>query len=133
MEPRLKLNKDSLEPPVDVTLYRSIVGSLRYLLHTRPDLAFAVGMVSRFMEKPTLEHMAAVKHILRYVKGTLNFGFVYEKKEGDLELIGFSDSDLAGDNNDRKSTSGLIFFLGANPISWCSQKQKVVALSSCEA
>jgi Reverse transcriptase (RNA-dependent DNA polymerase) len=76
MEPRLKLNKDSLEPPVDVTLYRSIVGSLRYLLHTRPDLAFSVGMVSRFMEKPTMEHMAAVKHILRYVKGTLNFGCV---------------------------------------------------------
>ncbi|KAL6311032.1 hypothetical protein AAG906_015921 [Vitis piasezkii] len=133
MEPRLKLSKESTSPPVDTTLYRSIVGSLRYLLHTRPDLAFSVGMVSRYMEKPTTEHMAAVKHILRYVKGTLNLGCVYEKKEGSLELIGYSDSDLAGDTDDRKSTSGLIFFLGSNPISWCSQKQKVVALSSCEA
>ena len=133
MEPRLKLSKESTSPPVDTTLYRSIVGSLRYLLHTRPDLAFSVGMVSRYMEKPTTEHMAAVKHILRYVKGTLNLGCVYEKKEGSLELIGYSDSDLAGDTNDKKSTSGLIFFLGSNPISWCSQKQKVVALSSYEA
>ena len=133
MEPRLKLSKESTNPPVDTTLYRSIVGNLRYLLHTSPDLAFSIGMVSRYMEKPTTEHMAAVKHILRYVKGTLNLGCVYEKKEGSLELIGYSDSDLAGDTDDRKSTSGLIFFLGSNPISWCSQKQKVVALSSCEA
>jgi Reverse transcriptase (RNA-dependent DNA polymerase) len=79
MEPRLKLSKVSSNPLVDKTLYRSIVGSLRYLLHTRPDLAFSVGMVSRYMEKPTMEHMAAVKHILRYVKGTLNSGCVYEK------------------------------------------------------
>jgi hypothetical protein len=74
------------------------------------------------MEKPTTEHMAAVKHILRYVKQILNLGCVYEKKEGSLELIVYSDSDLAGDTNDRKSTSGLIFFLGSSPISWCSQK-----------
>ncbi|XP_039017051.1 secreted RxLR effector protein 161-like [Hibiscus syriacus] len=124
MEPRLKLSKESTSPPVDTTLYRSIVGSLRYLLHTRPDLAFSVGMVSRYMEKPTTEHMAVVKHILRYVKGTLNLGCVYEKKEGSLELIGYSDSDLAGDTNDRKSTSCLIFFLGSYPIIWCSQKHK---------
>ncbi|KAE8723501.1 hypothetical protein F3Y22_tig00012370pilonHSYRG00100 [Hibiscus syriacus] len=107
MEPRLKLSKESTSPPVDTTLYRSIVGSLRYLLHTRPNLAFSVGMVSRYMEKPTAEHMAAVKHILRYVKGTLNLGCVYEKNEGSLELIGYSDSDLAGDTNDRKSTSAV--------------------------
>jgi hypothetical protein len=122
MEPRLKLNKESTNPPIDTILYRSLVGSLRYLLHTRPDLAFSVGMVSRHMEKPTTEHMAAMKHILRYVKGTLNLGCVYEKKEEGLELIGYSDSYLAGDTNDRKSTSGLIFFLGSNPVSWCSQK-----------
>ncbi|XP_039054992.1 uncharacterized mitochondrial protein AtMg00810-like [Hibiscus syriacus] len=105
MEPRLKLSKESTIPPVDTTLYRSIVGSLRYLLHTHPDLAFSVVMVSRYMEKPTTEYMATVKHILRYVKGTLNLGCVYEKKVGSLELIGYSDSDLAGDTNDRKSTS----------------------------
>ena len=65
MEPRFKLSKCSTAPATDATEYRSIVGSLRYLVHTRPDLTFAVGFVSRFMEAPTLEHLAAVKHILR--------------------------------------------------------------------
>ena len=63
-----------------------------------------------------------VKHILRYVKGTLNLGCVYEKKQGGLVLTGYSDSDLAGDTDDRKSTTGVIFFLGSNPVSWSSQK-----------
>jgi Reverse transcriptase (RNA-dependent DNA polymerase) len=133
MEPHLKLSKVSSNPSVDKTLYRSIVGSLRYPLHTRPNLAFSVGMVSRYMENPTMEHMAVVKHILRYMKGTLNYGCVYEKMEGGLVLTGYSDSDHASDIDDRKSTSGIIFFLGSSPVSWCSQKQKVVALSSCEA
>ena len=133
MEPRLKLSKVSSNPPVDATLYRSIVGSLRYLVHTRPDIAFAVGMVSRFMEAPTMEHWSAVKHLLRYISGTRSHGCVYRRGEGALELIGYSDADLAGDCDDRKSTSGAFFFLGQSPMSWQSQKQHVVALSSCEA
>jgi hypothetical protein len=67
MEPRLKLSKQSAEPAVDQTLYRSVVGSLRYLVNTRPDLCFAVGYVSRFLEEPHEDHMGAVEHILRYV------------------------------------------------------------------
>ena len=133
MEPRLKLSKTSSNPPVDKTLYRSVVGSLRYLVHTRPDIAFAVGYVSRFMEAPTTEHWSAVKHLLRYIAGTRSYGCVYRRGEGALELIGFSDADHAGDSDDRKSTSGVFFFLGQNPVSWQSQKQRVVALSSCEA
>jgi Reverse transcriptase (RNA-dependent DNA polymerase) len=134
MEARLKLSKRSSAPPVDQSTYRSIVGSLRYLLHTRPDLAYSVGIVSRFMESPTAEHMAAVKHILRYIKGTLGMGCCYEKKkEGEQRLMRYSDSDMAGDIDDRKSTTGIAFFLGTNLISWVSRKQKVVALSSCEA
>ncbi|CAM8982631.1 unnamed protein product [Rhodiola kirilowii] len=87
------------------------------------------------MESPTTEHLAAVKHILRYVKGTFDMGCYYKKrKEGEeLCLIGYSDSDMAGDVDDRKSTTGVAFFLGSNLISWLSQKHKVVALSSCEA
>jgi hypothetical protein len=124
MEPRLKLSKESKNPPVDVTEYRSIVGSLRYLVHTRLDLSFAVGYVSRFMESPTTEHMSAVKHILRYISGTLKYGcrYMISNKDGE-HLTGFSDADLAGDIDDRKSTSGSIFFFGECPITWQSQKQ----------
>jgi hypothetical protein len=71
MEPRLKLSKQSAAPLVDPTMYRSIVGSLRYLVNSRPDLAYSVGYVSRFMEAPTTEHLVAVKRVLRYVAGTL--------------------------------------------------------------
>jgi hypothetical protein len=69
IEPRLKLSKTGEGKPVDATFYLSIVGSLRYLVHTRPDITFSVGYVSRFMEAPTTEHLAAVKHLLRYFQG----------------------------------------------------------------
>ncbi|XP_062230189.1 secreted RxLR effector protein 161-like [Phragmites australis] len=135
MEPRLKLLKESTAPRVDATAYRSIVGGLRYLLHTRPDLSFSVGYVSWYMEVPTEEHQAAVKRILRCVAGTVSLGIHFKpgNKKELPRLHGYSDSDLAGDVNDRKSTGGVIYFLNDGPISWQSSKQKVVALSSCEA
>jgi hypothetical protein len=118
MEAKLKLNKNSRFPPVDQTRYRSILGSLRYLLYTRPDLAFSVGIVSRFMESPTTEHMMAVKHILRYVKGTTSMGCCYRKMSGEnMSFVGFFDSDMAGDLDDRTNTIGVIYFLGSNPVS----------------
>jgi hypothetical protein len=95
MKPRLKLSKRSKAPAVDATEYRSVVGSLRYLVNTRPDLAYSIGIVSRYMEAPTMEHWAAVKHILRYFKGTTNFGVVYLKKKGKVKILGYSDSDMA--------------------------------------
>lgn len=134
MEARLHFSKYSTCEPVDPTLYRSIVGSLRYLTHTRPDITYAVGIVSRYMEKRATDHLAAVKHILRYVKGTLNFGcFCKSGEEISMSLCGYSDSDLAGDVDDRKSTTGVIFYLGSSPVTWLSQKHKVVSQSSCEA
>ena len=134
MENRLKLSKKDESSPVDKTKFRSIIGSLRYLVNTRPDIAFAFGIVSRFMEDPRATHWAAVKQILRYLARTVNYGFVYKGPSvGDPELVGFSDSDLAGDVDDRKSTSGSVFLLGSNLVTWVSQKQRVVALSSCEA
>jgi hypothetical protein len=132
MEPHLKLSKQSSAPSVDPTRYRNIVGSLRYLVNSRPDLAYSVGYISRFMEAPTTEHLAAVKRVLRYVAGTLQFGCYYQRKK-EAQLVGYSDSDLVGDIDTRKSTTGVIFFLGGNVITWQSQKQRVVALSSCEA
>jgi hypothetical protein len=119
MEPRLKLSKDSSNPSVDATEYRGVGGSLRYLLHTRPDLAFVVGYVSRFMEEPYTEHMATVKHIQRYIAGSIDLGLLYERREKEeLVLDGYSDSDPAGDVDSRKSTSGVIFFLCDSAISW---------------
>lgn len=139
MEVRLRLSAKSSAPDVDATMYRSLVGSLRYLVHTRPDLTFAMGYVSRFMEKPKQDHYAAVKQILRYIAGTINYGIRYPKlgcsndKLTGYTLTGYSDSDLGGDVDERRSTGGVIFFLGDMPVSWQSQKQKTVALSSCEA
>ena len=74
------------------------------------------------MEKPSQEHLNAVKRVIRYVKGTVDYGLVYKKGESNSELIGYSDSDFAGDVGDRKSTSGHIFFLSEMAISWSSQK-----------
>ncbi|XP_039129056.1 uncharacterized mitochondrial protein AtMg00810-like [Dioscorea cayenensis subsp. rotundata] len=91
-------------------------------------------IASRYMEAPTMQHMAAVKNILRYVNGTADFGCYYKRHiKPELELVGFSDSDLVGNLDDRKSTIGMVFFLGASLITWASRKQKIVAFSSCEA
>jgi hypothetical protein len=134
MECRLKLRKLKGEDPVKPTEYRSIIGSLRYIINTRPDLAYAVGVVSRYMEAPGKEHWAAVKHILRYLKGTIRYGCKYDKgAELKPILVGYSDSDFAGDVEDRKSTTGIGYFLGSSLVTWASQKQRIVALSSCEA
>ena len=110
-----------------------MIGCLRYLFHTRPDLAYSVGVASRFMEKPTVLHLKVVKQIFRYLKGTINFGLVYTQEGKDETLSGYSDSDLALDVVARKSTGGMVFYLNDNLVSWCSQKQKTVALSSCES
>jgi hypothetical protein len=88
-------------------MYRSLVGSLRYLVNTRPDIAFSVGYVSRFMEKPTQEQFGVVKRIIRYVAGTVNFGCLYRKDE-EWKLYGYSDSDMSGDIDTRKNTSGIL-------------------------
>jgi hypothetical protein len=108
------------------------VGSLRNLAHTQPDLAFFVGYVSRFMQRPTTEHQQVVKRIIRYVVGTLDHDLYYLRCLGEAHLIGYSDSDHAGDIDTSKSTSGILFFSKCL-VSWQSVKQQVVALSSCEA
>lgn len=133
MEQKLQLDRDEDGQMVDTTEYRSIVGSLRYLTHTRPDITYAVGVVSRFMERPTVKHQQAVKHILRYVKGTVNHGLAYARSGTRKVITGYTDSDLAGDVVDRRSTGGMCFYLNESLVSWASQKQRVIALSSCEA
>jgi histone deacetylase 1/2 len=123
MEERLKLSRDSTTEEVDATQYRRLVGSLRYLTHTRPDLAFSVGYVSRFMQRPTMEHQQAVKRIIRYVDGTLDHGLYYPRCPGEAHIVGYSDNDHAGDIDTSKSTSETLFFLGKCLVSWQSVKQ----------
>lgn len=123
MDPKQQLTKDEEGVLVNATEYKSMIGGLRYLVHTRPDIAYAVGIASRFMEKPTEVHRNAVKRIMRYVKGTLGFGLVYSKNSKNNMLVGFSDSDLAGQTDDRRSTGGMVFYLNDSLITWVSQKQ----------
>ena len=100
----------------------------------RPNIEFAVGYVSRFMEDPREDHWVAVKRLLRYVKGTVDQRIIFPKIGGSrLQLTVFSDADMAGDIDGRRSTCGVLVFLESAPISWLSLKQKVVALSTCEA
>ncbi|KAE8735514.1 hypothetical protein F3Y22_tig00000340pilonHSYRG00533 [Hibiscus syriacus] len=131
MEPGAKLSKFDGGERVDATKYRSLVGSLRYLTCTRSDISYSVSVVSRFMEEPVYTHLKAVKRILRYIHGTESLGLFYTKAE-DFMLVGYSDSDWCGDVDDRKSTSGYVFFLGDTTFTWISKKQPVVTLSTCE-
>jgi hypothetical protein len=124
INPGTKVDEDKKGKKVEATEYRSAIGCFRYLLHTRPDLSFSVGVASRYMEKPTVMHQKVVKQILRYIKVSVDHGLVYSKG-GDPEiLIGYSDSDHAADIEGRRSTAGMTFYLNGNLITWNSQKQK---------
>lgn len=133
MENRLKLHKEDGGGAMVVTLYRSIIGSLRYLVNSRPNIAHAMRIAGRYMEKLSTHHWVAVKQIQRYVKGLIGHGCCYKAGNGVAELVRYDDSYHAGDLEDRKSTSGIMFFLDNNIITWCSLKQRVVAQSLCEA
>jgi hypothetical protein len=118
--------------PVDPSLYRQLIGSLMYLVNTQPDICFAVNTLSQFQVEPKQEHWIVAKHVLRYIRGTINYGLRYTASS-DIKLHGFTDSDWAGSAEDRKSTSGMCFILGSAMISWGSRKHKSVALSTTEA
>eukprot|EP00253_Pinus_taeda_P020910 PITA_20910 len=128
----LKLTKEDSSKDFDPKLYKSIVGSLMYLTVTRPDIMHVVSLISRFMERPKETHWQAAKKILRYVNGTKGFGILYSSSESFM-LKGYTDSDWAGSVDDRKSTSGYVFYMGSGAISWASKKQPVVSLSTAEA
>eukprot|EP00253_Pinus_taeda_P030194 PITA_30194 len=116
---------------VAATVYRQLVGSLMYLVNTRPDLCFAVNQLSQAMVQPTKLFWKATKHVLRYLRGTSQFGLWYRPTKG-VKLQGFTDADWVGIPSDRKSTSGGIFDLGSAAVSWYSRKQRSFALSSAE-
>nr|GEZ52543.1 ribonuclease H-like domain, reverse transcriptase, RNA-dependent DNA polymerase [Tanacetum cinerariifolium] len=132
MDPDTKLVKAEDGNSVDATYYRSLIGSLRYLLHTRPDLSYLVGLLSRFMQDPKDHHLKLVKQVIRYIKGTKVHGIIY-KKECDCKITGYSDSSYGINTDHEKETTGIVFYFRESPITWCTQKQPTIALSSCES
>ncbi|RVW37569.1 Retrovirus-related Pol polyprotein from transposon RE1 [Vitis vinifera] len=117
------------QKPTNKGRYQRLVGKLIYLSHTRPDIAYAVSVVSQFMHCPSEEHMEAIIRILRYLKSSLGKGLMFSKNDH-VRVDGYTNIDWVGNIFDRKSTSGYFTFVGGNLVTWRSKKQKVVALSS---
>jgi len=112
--------------------YSELVGSLLYLsVCTRPDIAEAVGKLARYMAKPTAAHWGAAKGVLRYLAGTAGMGITF--KGGEAPLVGYCDSDYAGDIDSRRSTTGYVFIMHGGAVSWNSKLQATVAVSTTEA
>ncbi|KAJ9542059.1 LOW QUALITY PROTEIN: hypothetical protein OSB04_028565 [Centaurea solstitialis] len=132
MAPPQSLDKDSKGKPVDVTLYRGMIGSLLYLTASRPDIMYSTCLCARYQAEPKESHLTAVKRIFRYLKGTPNLGLWYSKDSG-FDLTAYSDSDFAGCKIDRKSTTGGCHLLGGKLVSWTSKKQNFVSASTAEA
>ena len=121
------------EPPFDKQLYQQAVGCLTYAsTSTRPDISAALGVLSQYMSDPSENHWSGIKRLLRYVKGTLNYGLKFSADDSNL-LQGFTDADWAADLDTRRSTSGYIFRIGDATVSWCSKRQLTVARSTTEA
>ncbi|XP_059596823.1 secreted RxLR effector protein 161-like [Vitis vinifera] len=113
--------------------YASAVGSLMYAqVCTRPDIAYIVGMLGRYLSNPGMDHWRAAKRVMRYLQRTKEYMLTYRRLD-QLELIGYSDSDFAGCQDSRRSTSGYIYLLAGGAISWRSAKQTLVTSSTMEA
>jgi hypothetical protein len=132
MEVKLKLLVDTSSELLDATLYGQIIGSLMYLMNTRPDICFSVNTLSQFPVEPRRVHLVAAKHVMRYLKGTIDYGLSYDG-DHNFTLSGYPDGDWAGSVSDRKITSGCCFCLGSAMISWQSRKQSSISLSTAEA
>ncbi|GJZ83214.1 retrovirus-related pol polyprotein from transposon TNT 1-94 [Tanacetum coccineum] len=127
-----KLTKDEECESVDSTKYRGMIGSLLYLMSSRPDIMFSVCLCARLQEAPKTSHLEAIKRIFRYIKGTTHFGLWYPKGT-DIETVVYVDSNHAGDYVDRKNTSGIYTFMGCCLTSWFSNKQTALTISTIKA
>jgi hypothetical protein len=130
--PGFKIIKNGEGNRIDETYYKQIVGSLMYITATRPDMMFVMSFISRFMIRLIEFHLQIAKRALRYLKGTVDYG-IFDKKNGDKQLVPFIDSDYVGDLEDRNSTSGYVFMLSEGAVSWSSKKQLIVTLSTTKA
>ncbi|CAM8884428.1 unnamed protein product [Rhodiola kirilowii] len=122
----------STRSPVSQLEYLRVIGSLMYAMtSTRPDIAFAVGKLSRYTSNPSKDHRRAVHRVLRYLKGTMNLGLVYSEFPSVIE--GYSDASWISNEEDHSSTSGWVFLLGGGAISWASKKQTCISSSTMES
>ena len=121
MSPNVKLTVDLLGKSVDPSLYRSIIGSLLYLIASRPDISYSVGMCAKYHTNPKESYMIALKRIIKYVKTIADFGVWYSKDTNDV-LVGYSNANWAGNADDRKSTPMGYFYMGNNHVFWMSKK-----------
>ncbi|RVX19268.1 Retrovirus-related Pol polyprotein from transposon RE1 [Vitis vinifera] len=133
LEKGLKLCVEPNQVSTDKGKYQRLVGRLMYLAHTRPDLAYALSVVSQYMHNPGEQHMNAVMRILRYLKNAPRKGILFAKNVDHQSIEVYTDADWAGAVDDRRSTSGYFTFVGGNLVTWKSKKQNVVARSSAKA
>eukprot|EP00253_Pinus_taeda_P029082 PITA_29082 len=131
MEQNLNLTSIEGKEFEDATKYRQLVATLNYLTTTRPDISFVVGILSKFMQKPCEGHCSAAKRVLKYLKGTQDFGIKYTQVD-DFSLIGYSDLDFDGDKDTRVSTSRYAMIIGSRVVSSRSRKQSIPADSTTE-
>jgi hypothetical protein len=131
MELGAKLSKLEGGEVVDSNTYQSMIGSLMYLTCARPDIAFSVGVASRFMEDPRYPHLKVVKRIIGYVKGTEDLGLFYQKTF--FLICSYVNSDWCSDIDDRKNSLENTFYIGGTTFILLSKKQPIVTLSTCEA
>ncbi|WVZ59387.1 hypothetical protein U9M48_009533 [Paspalum notatum var. saurae] len=132
VDTQAKLSEDAGPPVADPTAYRSLAGALQYLTFTRPDITYAVQQVCLHMHDPREPHLTALKRLLRYLRGTVDYG-LFLHRSSSAELVVYTDADWAGCPDTRRSTSGYAVFLGGNLVSWSSKRQPVVSRSSAEA
>jgi hypothetical protein len=131
MEVKLKLLVDTSSELIDATLYRQIIESLMYLTNTRPDICFSMNTFSQFLIEPRRVHLVAAKHVMRYLKGIIDYGLNYDG-DHNFTLSGYTDADWAGSVSNMKNTSRCCFSLGLAMILWQSRKQSSIALSTAE-
>jgi hypothetical protein len=127
-----KLSKDDGPQVIDATSYRSLTGALQYLTFSRPDIAYVVQQVCLHMHTPREPHLTALKQILRYLRGSLNYGLLL-RPSPTSELVVYTDADWVGCPDTRWSTSGYVVLLGANLVSWAAKRQPAVSRSNANA